>query len=57
MDFFTDDHRLLRETVREFAQNEVAPIAQEIDEQERLTVETVEKMNELGRRGIPLSPE
>ena len=57
MDFFTDDHRQLRETVREFAQNEVAPIAQEIDEQERFPVETVEKMNELGLMGIPFSPE
>ncbi len=57
MDFFTDDHKLLRETVREFAQNEVAPIAEEIDEQERFPVETVEKMNELGLLGIPFSPE
>ena len=57
MDFFTDDHKLLRDTVREFAINEVAPIASEIDENERFPVETVKKMNDLGLMGIPFSPE
>ena len=57
MDFFTDDHKLLRDTVRDFAIKEVAPIAAEIDENERFPVETVEKMNDLGLMGIPFSPE
>ena len=57
MDFFTDDHKLLRDTVREFAINEIAPIASEIDENERFPVETVKKMNDLGLMGIPFSPE
>ncbi len=57
MDFFTEDHKLLRDTVRDFAINEVAPIAAEIDENERFPMETVEKMNDLGLMGIPFSPE
>ena len=57
MDFFTDDQRLLQETIRDFALNEVAPIAAEIDENERFPVETVDKMFDLGLMGIPFSPE
>jgi len=57
VDFFTDDQKLLQETIRDFALNEVAPIADEIDEEERFPVETVEKMFELGLMGIPFSPE
>ena len=57
MDFFTDDHRLLQETIRDFALNEVAPIADEIDEEERFPLETVAKMFDLGLMGIPFSPE
>jgi len=57
LDFFTDDQKLLQETIRDFALNEVAPIADEIDENERFPVETVEKMFELGLMGIPFSPE
>ena len=57
MDFFTDDQRLLQETIRDFALNEVAPIADEIDEEERFPLETVDKMFKLGLMGIPFSPE
>lgn len=40
--------------VREFAENEVKPLAAEIDEQERFPMETVEKMRKIGLLGIPI---
>ena len=43
---------LFEQMVREFAENEVKPLAQEIDEQERFPAETVEKMAKLGLFGI-----
>ena len=49
----TEDQRMVREMVREFARNEVAPIAAEIDENHRFPVETWEKIVELGLPGIP----
>ena len=53
MDFrLTKEQLLVRKMVREFAENEVKPIASEIDEEERFPVETVEKMAKLGMMGI-----
>jgi len=40
--------------IRSFAENEVKPLAAEIDEEERFPVETVEKMGKLGIMGIPV---
>lgn len=40
--------------IREFAENEVKPLAAEIDEQERFPMETVEKMAKIGIMGIPI---
>lgn len=40
--------------IREFAENEVKPLAAEIDEQERFPIETVEKMAKIGIMGIPI---
>ena len=51
--YFTEEHVMLRDMVREFAQNEVKPIAREIDASGRFPTETVEKMAELGLMGIP----
>ncbi|HSD79430.1 MAG TPA: acyl-CoA dehydrogenase family protein [Solirubrobacteraceae bacterium] len=49
----SDDHRLLRQTVRDFAEQEVAPVAEELDRQKRFPYEIVAKMGELGWMGIP----
>ena len=49
----TKPEKLLRKMIREFAENEVKPLAAEIDEEERFPVETVEKMAKLGIFGIP----
>jgi alkylation response protein AidB-like acyl-CoA dehydrogenase len=53
----SDEHRLLRDSVREFAEGEVAPIAEEIDHNKRFPVEIVKKMGELGWMGIPFPEE
>ena len=53
MDFrLTKEQLLVRKMVREFAENEVKPLAAEIDEEERFPMETVEKMAKLGMMGI-----
>ena len=53
----TREQELVRQMVREFAINEVKPIAAEIDETERFPMENVEKMAKLGMLGIPFSTE
>ncbi|MGL4990619.1 MAG: acyl-CoA dehydrogenase [Sarcina sp.] len=53
----TREQELVRQMVREFAVNEVKPIAAEIDETERFPMENVKKMAELGMMGIPFSTE
>jgi len=40
--------------IRDFAENEVKPLAAEVDEQERFPIETVEKMAKIGIMGIPI---
>src|SRR5215470_5026740 len=54
MDFdLSDEQRLLRDTVRDFARNEVAPVAEELDRTKSFPYEIVAKMGELGLMGIP----
>ncbi|PRR82734.1 acyl-CoA dehydrogenase [Clostridium vincentii] len=53
----TREQQLVQQMVREFAINEVKPIAAEIDETERFPMENVEKMAKLGIMGIPFSKE
>jgi short/branched chain acyl-CoA dehydrogenase len=54
MDFeLTDEQRLLRDTVRDFARQEVAPVAEELDRTKAFPYELVAKMGELGLMGIP----
>ncbi|MGH2957411.1 MAG: acyl-CoA dehydrogenase family protein [Solirubrobacterales bacterium] len=54
MDFeLSDEQRLLRDTVRDFARQEVAPVAEELDREHRFPYELVEKMGKLGLMGIP----
>ena len=51
------EYEMARQLFREFAVNEVEPLAQEIDEEERFPVETVEKMKKYGFMGIPFPKE
>ena len=58
MDFeLSDEQRLLRDTVRDFARNEVAPAAAELDETKAFPYELVKKLGELGLMGIPFPTE
>ena len=58
MDFeLTREQQLVQQMVREFAVNEVKPIAAEIDETERFPMENVQKMAKLGMMGIPFFKE
>ncbi len=58
MDFsLSKEHRLLKEMYSKFAENEVKPLAEEIDEEERFPVETVEKLKRYGFLGIPIPKE
>jgi alkylation response protein AidB-like acyl-CoA dehydrogenase len=53
----TEEHKLLRDMARDFAQKEIAPIAPEIDEEGRFPSETIKKMGELGFMGIEIPEE
>ncbi len=58
MDFeLTTEQRLLRDTVRDFAQQEIAPVAEELDREKRFPYEIVEKLGGLGLMGIPFPTE
>jgi short-chain 2-methylacyl-CoA dehydrogenase len=58
MDFALDDQTLLlQRTVREFAQAEVAPAAEELDRTHTFPYEIVAKMAALGWMGIPFPEE
>ncbi len=53
----TPEQAQIRETVRDFARREIAPIAAELDEESRFPKETLEKMGPLGLLGIPVPQE
>ncbi len=58
MDFeLSDEQRLLRDTVREFALAEVAPVAGELDRTKSFPYEIVAKLGGLGLMGIPFPEE
>ena len=58
MDFeLSDEQRLLRDTVRDFARSEVAPVAGELDRTKSFPYEIVEKLGGLGLMGIPFPQE
>jgi short-chain 2-methylacyl-CoA dehydrogenase len=58
MDFdLPEDHRLLRSTVREFAEQEVAPVAEELDRTHSFPYEIVKRLGELDLMGIPFPEE
>jgi short-chain 2-methylacyl-CoA dehydrogenase len=53
----SDEHELLRRTVREFAQERIAPVAEELDREHRFPQEIVAELAELGLMGIPIPEE
>src|SRR5438876_4733202 len=58
MDFdLSPDHELIRRTVREFAEGEVKPVAEELDRTKSFPYEIVAKLGELGLMGMPFPEE
>src|ERR1700727_3479894 len=58
MDFdLSPDHELIRRTVREFAEGEVAPVAEELDRTKSFPYEIVRKLAALNLMGIPFPEE
>jgi short/branched chain acyl-CoA dehydrogenase len=58
MDFdLSPDHELIRRTVREFAEGEVAPVAEELDRTKSFPYEIVKQLAKLNLMGIPFPEE
>jgi len=56
MDFsLTEDQRMLQQMVRDFASNELEPVAAQIDESEEFPAENIKKMGELGLFGVTIA--
>ena len=49
---FTEEHEMIRQAARDFAQKEIAPIAAEFDESGEFPAKTIAKMGEMGFMGI-----
>ncbi len=58
MDYdLTEEQELVRQTVREFARERVAPVAEELDRESRFPYELVAELAELGLMGMPFPEE
>ncbi|NIN63754.1 MAG: acyl-CoA dehydrogenase [Anaerolineae bacterium] len=58
MDFqLTEEQRMIQEMVRDFAENEIMPIAAKMDQEGEFPSETFKKMGELGILGLPWPEE
>jgi alkylation response protein AidB-like acyl-CoA dehydrogenase len=58
MNFDLDqEHELVRSTVREFAQERVAPVAEELDRESRFPYDLVAELGELGLMGMTIPEE
>ena len=58
MDFgFNDEYKMIQKMYRDFAEKEIKPLAEEIDENERFPKESVQKMADNGMLGIPWPEE
>jgi short/branched chain acyl-CoA dehydrogenase len=53
----SSEHELIRDTVRDFAQAQVAPVAEELDREKRFPYEIVRRLGDLGLMGIPFPEE
>lgn len=58
MDFIlTKEQQMVRKSIREFAENEIKPLAQEVDENERMYPETIKQMADLNLLGVYIPKE
>lgn len=52
-----EQHHLIRESVRDFAEREIKPIAKELDDKQQFSIELTQKMGEIGLFGLIVSPD
>ncbi len=52
----TEDQRILRDSVRKFAESEIKPVARELDEKEEFSLSTMSHMAEMGLFGVFVDP-
>ena len=58
MDFaLPDEHRMMRDEVRRFCEEEIEPVAQEIETEHRYPAEIFEQLGQLDVMGVPISEE
>ena len=58
MDFsLPDEHRMIRDSVRDFCEAEIEPIAQEIEDEHRFPAEIFDQLAELDMLGVPIAEE
>ena len=50
--FTSEEHELIRQTVREFAEKEIRPLAYELDRDEKFSIELAQRMGEMGLFGM-----
>src|SRR5574342_1060929 len=53
----SEEHKMIRDAARDFAQNEIAPIAAQFDESGEFPYATIKKMGEMGFMGIEIPEE
>ena len=53
----SDEHKMIRDAARDFAQNEIVPVAAEFDESGEFPHETIKKMGEMGFMGVEVPEE
>jgi len=53
----SDEHKMIRDAARDFAQNEIVPVAAEFDESGEFPHKTIQKMGEMGFMGIEMPEE
>jgi short/branched chain acyl-CoA dehydrogenase len=50
--YLTEEHEMIRKTVRDFAEREIRPIAKELDEKAEFSIELTKKMGDIGLFGL-----
>jgi alkylation response protein AidB-like acyl-CoA dehydrogenase len=55
--YISEEHEMIRKTVRDFAEREIKPIAQELDEKAEFSISLTKRMGELGLFGLRTSTE
>jgi alkylation response protein AidB-like acyl-CoA dehydrogenase len=55
--YLSEEHEMIRKTVRDFAEREIKPLAQELDEKAEFSISLTKRMGELGLFGLRTSTE